>query len=193
MEFIYDILLDFQEEYCDFFEWQIDDKIMNVKRIPLYKVSSKDYLILKYNEVVLQDNVFLKKHRIILVTNGIEVMGLLLNNTNKIIKRSSLLLEDSEDILGYLPQLKTTVVKYIENNKRTINYEGRLHREKKNYIEQFLNKINLKTDEYLLKYLYYDIYNMEEEDLNKIYKKLCDLKKTNINKLYSSIRIINSN
>jgi len=193
MEYIYDILLNFQEEYCDFFEWQIDDKILNMKKVPLYKVTSKDYLILKYNEVVLQDNVFSKKYKIILVTNGIEVMGILINNTNKVIKRSSLLLEESDDILGYLPQLKTTVVKYIENNKRSINHEGRLVKEKKRYIEKFLNKINLKNDEYLLKYLYYDIYNEEETDLNKIYNKLCDLKKTNINKLYNSIQVINSN
>jgi len=49
MEFIYDILLNFQEEYCDFYEWQINDKVLNIKKIPLYKIGNKDYLILKYH------------------------------------------------------------------------------------------------------------------------------------------------
>lgn len=189
MEFIYDILLNFQEEYCDFFEWQISDKIINLKKVPLYKISNKDYLNFKYHNVVLQENIFPKKYNIILVTNGLEVQGILLKN-NKIIKRSSLLLEEADDILEYLPNLKVTPIKYVKNISRPINYQGRLFQEKKSFVEQFFSKISLKKDEYLLKYLYFDIYNTEELDLDKIYQTLSELKKTNINKLYTSIKTI---
>lgn len=190
MEFIYDIVLNFQDEYCEFFEWQLNDKILNVKKIPLYKISSKDYLILKYNDVVIQESVFHKKYRMILVTNGIEVMGLLLNSNNKVIKRSSLIIEEADDVLEYLSQSKITDIKYLENKKRVVSYDGRIMKEKLGYVSRFLKDINLERDEYLLKYLYYDLYNQEEVDVNKIYNILCKKKREDVNKIYKSIQAI---
>ena len=85
MEFIYDILLNFQLEYCDFFEWQLSDKIINVKKVPLYKVNNQDFLNFKYHDITLIENTFPKKNRIILVTNGLEVLGILINKNNKLL------------------------------------------------------------------------------------------------------------
>lgn len=190
MEYIYDVLLNFQKNYCDFFEWQLSDKIINVKKIPLYKVNNNDYLNFKYHDIILKENPFLKKYRTILITNGLEVMGILLDKKNQIIKRSSLLLDESSDILGYLPNLKITNIKYQKKLSIEINYYGRIYQEKQSFINKFLSNINLKNDEYLLKYIYFDIYNLEENDLNKIYQNLLNLKNTNYQKLYTSIRSI---
>jgi len=193
VEFIYDILLNFQRDYCDFFEWQQTDKVLNIKRIPLYKISDKDYLILKYNDVSIQENIFSKKHKIFLVTNGLEVMGVELNKNNKVTRRSSLLLEEASDILEYLPQIKTIAVKYNKNIPRKVNYEGRKFREKSKYIEEFLVDSKEKQDIYALKYLYFEIYDKEEDCLDKIYQALIDLKKNNQDLLYKSIKSIKIN
>lgn len=193
MEYIYDILLNFQETYCDFFEWQLSDKIINVKKISLYKVTNKDYLNLKYHDIIFEKKPFSKNEHMVLVTNGLEVMGILLNNNHKIIKRSSLLLDEAIDVLEYLPNLKVISFKYKKNNSKPINYQGRLYQEKQHFLNKFLSNINLKKDEYLLKYLYFDIYNQEETSLNKIYQTLLELKNNNYQKLYTSIKTITNN
>ena len=33
MDYIYDIVLNFQNEYYDFFEWKSTDKVINIKKI----------------------------------------------------------------------------------------------------------------------------------------------------------------
>ena len=70
--------------------------IINVKKILVYLVSNQDYLNLKYNEVILDRKILPKQIKMFLVTNGVEVMGLLLDGDGKIIKRSSLLLDESD-------------------------------------------------------------------------------------------------
>ena len=41
MNYIYDILLNFQNEYYDFFEWNTNDQITHIKKIPIIKVSNE--------------------------------------------------------------------------------------------------------------------------------------------------------
>ena len=62
MNYIYDIILNFQDNYYQFFEWRHKDKIKNIMKIPVYRVSNKDILILKNNKVKI-DEVFLNKIR----------------------------------------------------------------------------------------------------------------------------------
>ncbi len=184
MEYIYDILLNFQDEYYDFFEWIDNDKVINVKKIPLYKLSNKDYLCLKFHDVILKDNPFIKKTKMVIVTNGIEVMGILLDNNNKVIKRSSLLIDEADDILDGVSRLKNTILEFDKNVYKTHKYEGRLYKERTKYIDNFFKNMNKDEEEYLLKYLYLDIYKEEENDLDKILSKL---KKCDINKLYNCL------
>ena len=43
MDYIYDIVLNFQSNYYEFYEWKTTDKIINVKKILVYLVSNQDY------------------------------------------------------------------------------------------------------------------------------------------------------
>ena len=53
MEYIYDIVLNFNDCYYEFYEWNSKDKIINVKKIPVYRINDIDYLSFKYNIVRL--------------------------------------------------------------------------------------------------------------------------------------------
>ena len=53
MDYIYDIVLNFQNNYYDFYEWKSTDKVINIKKILVYKVNNQEYLNLKYNEIIL--------------------------------------------------------------------------------------------------------------------------------------------
>ena len=86
MDYIYDIVLNYQNNYYEFYEWKTTDKIINIKKIVVYMVNNEDYLNLKYNNVILDRKLLPKQIKMFLVTNGIEVMGLLLDLEGRIIK-----------------------------------------------------------------------------------------------------------
>lgn len=187
MDYIYDIVLNFQNNYYDFFEWRSTDKVINVKKILVYNIKNEDYLNLKYNEVILEPKIFPKQTKMFLITNGVEVMGLLLDNEGKIIKRSSLLFDEADEILDDKDVIKSLKIEYKKNiNKPHISY-SRLTTEKIKFLEKFFDNIDINKDEYLLKYIYYDIYNKEENNIDKVYLKLKELMKENIDKIYNSI------
>ena len=188
MDYIYDIVLNFHHNYYDFFEWKPTDKLINIKKILVYRVNDKDYLSLKYNDVILERSLLPKQIKVFLVTNGVEVMGILLDSEGKIIKRSSLLLDESDEILEDKDEIKQLTIKYKTNKLKQHSSESRIITEKSNYLKKYFSKLDLEKDEYLLKYIYYDIYNEEEENIKKVYKRLTELMKKDINKIYDSIK-----
>lgn len=191
MDYIYDIVLNFQSNYYDFFEWKPTDKVINIKKILVYKVNNKDYLSLKYNDVILDLKLLPKGIKMLLVTNGVEVMGLLLDNEGKIIKRSSLLFDEADEVLEEKETIKAMPLKYNRNIQKSHISKSRIITEKIKYIEKYFSKIDKTKDKYLLKYIYYDIYNKEEENIDRVYQSLKELIDININKIYESIKKVN--
>ena len=53
MNYIYDIVLNFQDNYYQFFEWNRKDKIKNISKIVVYRVNDQDLYNLKYNQVTI--------------------------------------------------------------------------------------------------------------------------------------------
>ena len=54
MNYIYDIVLNFQKNYYNFFEWNRIDNIKNIYKIPLYHLKDEDLIKLN-NELVKSD------------------------------------------------------------------------------------------------------------------------------------------
>ena len=190
MDYIYDIVLNFQNDYYDFYEWQPTDKIINVKRIPIYKIDTQDYLNIKYHNVTIDRDILPKTNKLFLLTNGIEVMGILIDNNGKVIKKSGLLFDENDDILADSELIKAIDIKYTINKKNNITYISRLKKEKIKYLKAYFKKIDKIKDEYFLKYLYYDIYNDDEKDIDTVYDNLISLAKENPTKMFESIKKI---
>ena len=114
MEYIYDIVLNFNDCYYEFYEWNSKDKIINVKKIPVYRINDIDYLSFKYNKVSIV-NKFNQNYNIYLVTNTLEVMAIMLDKSGNIIKRSSLLLEEADEVLEISEKLEVTNITYKKN------------------------------------------------------------------------------
>ena len=121
MDYIYDIVLNFQSNYYDFFEWKQNDKIINIKKIPVYSINNENYLNLKYNDVILDIKNIPKQIKMFLVTNGIEVMGILIDNKGRVIKRSSLIFDEADEVLEEKDSIKPLSIKYKKNIKK--NYK----------------------------------------------------------------------
>ena len=114
MSYVYDLVLNFNSDYYEFYEWKKDDVIYHIKRISLIKVDSKTYNEILDNIVLFNDEFLLSifnkceyynNRNIIalpyafLVTDSYRVMGILLDSSGKIIKYSSLLLDEEEYVL----------------------------------------------------------------------------------------------
>ena len=181
MEYIYDILLNYNKEFYEFYEWKNKDNIINVRKIPCFKVSEDVYIKLKYNIVVLEE-------KFVEMIKG----KTMIDNKGRIIQRSSLLLEESEEIIEEFADKKITVINIIRNQNSKCTKVGRLERERKQEIKQNINNDKLGIEK--LKYIFYDYFE-EEENNDKIIKQkiLKELNKPwnkKLNNMYNTIKLI---
>ena len=77
MNYIYDIFLNFHKEDFDFYDWNVNDNIIHVRKMPLIKVNSNLlYQVINYNFISSLD--WLKK-----ISNRTEIFS---NKSIKILK-----------------------------------------------------------------------------------------------------------
>lgn len=194
MNYYYDVLLNFQENYFMFYEWDEQDIIEFAKRIPLYQVDTqmlsdaisniikvdKDFLKQIENKTKIKQNKFLNFACII--SDGKNSMALEFNENGIIINKSSLTVEDELNINEFIYSINKIDIKYdiIEGcprNKET-RQELRIKKILKLEIKDIYNKKNYSK----LKYLYLEWFdeiltNIEEmymNMLNKIEDKISD-------------------
>lgn len=198
MNYIYDIILNFQNKYYNFFEWNKTDKLQNINKIPLYRISDKDILILRNNSVQVTKEFIntLKKDTttkklICLVSNNKIAIALLFNEEGYLLKRSSLIFEEEEEVIDEAKYLKETKIEYLKNQNIQEQNKLRIEKERKKEIIEYINNTN---NFIALKYLYYEYY--EKENNNPINIKETLLKEltkewnTKQNKLYKIINML---
>ena len=206
MTYIYDLILNFHNELLEFYEWDKSDNIHHIKRINLIKIKSSAYNeILDYD--VVFDNNFLteifnkceyfqeKKVKNLpyafLVTDSYRVMALLLNNEGKIIKYSSLLLDEEEDTLEISIRVPLTKLEYNKLERKEKNNLTRRENTILKYLKKELNNCYKNKDEAKLKYLYYEYSNKKNDDINSIYDYLTnELNKDVTDKHYNLYNLI---
>ena len=205
MDYIYDILLNFSREYFDFFEWVSKDNIINVRKVPCFRLSDQDYLKFKYDSITVEEDFLDKIHNktclysgnnncpyVCLFTNSIDVFGAMFNKQGNLIKRSSLLLDEAYEVLEESFSYNVTNINIIKYKKSCNLIISRLERERKAKIRKFLFK-SMPSDNQL-KYIYYDYFGMEEGNSDKILKSLVNEVNNpwnkKLNKLYELISMM---
>ena len=207
MTYVYDLIFNFDDYLYEFFEWDKKDNYFHIKRVALIKVDSKTYNEILDNKVEFNDDVMLdifnkceyysqKKIRtlpyVFLLTDSYRTMALMLDDSLKVIKYSSLLLDEEEEVMEISSRLPFIKLEYniIEKNIKS----DLTRKEKKilNYIERDLQQSYKKKDISKLKYLYYEYFNEEKENLDDIYQTLLNTLNECSNKhidLYKLIRL----
>ena len=199
MNYIYDIVLNFQNNYYQFFEWNRTDKIKNINKISVYHVSDQDILDLTNNKIII-DNTFLNKLKddnkknkklMCLVSNQSQTIGLLFSNDGVLLKRSSLMFEEETEVNNYVKDLPLTKIDYIKNEKQELSNRLRIEKEKKDRLIEYIKNT---SNELTLKYLYYEYFKEECTNLDKIKETLINVMESewNNNKstLYKTISIL---
>jgi len=95
------------------------------------------------------------------------------------------------EVLEEKDSIKPLSIKYKKNIKKNYKLNSRIEIEKIKFLENYFNNLNKIEDEYLLKYIYYYIYNLEENNINKVYENLKELINEDLNTIYNSVKKIN--
>lgn len=196
MKNIYDILVNFKKIPYEFYEWNKEDDVKHVKKMPSIKVSDSTLYDIFYNDAVVSKNFLdqikdkteiffgrtIKKVKYACVIYNDDVaLSILLNDNGEIIGKSKLLFDEEEDVLKEDEPLKEIDYNVIKKSKKI---SGLTRRETKIVLllSKYLDKIyeNKKSDE--IKYMYFECFNKSEEDNGKAYKNLKnEVLKANLN------------
>ena len=131
MYYYYDILLNFgnDNELYSFYEWEKDDALEFIKKIPLFRVSTETILDhLQYQIKYEKDIVELIKNKAVIkssnstlenlmvISDNKNALALELDENGKVISRSNLLLNDEENLLEMLVAMNETNFNYYCRN-----------------------------------------------------------------------------
>lgn len=184
MNYIYDILLNFNDEPYDFYDWNELDEILHIRRIPLYKINSIDFFNIKNNIVQFDSNflseiknkteIFINKNikkieYSFLITDELEVMAIKIKKNGN--EYSKLLIDEEIDIIDVSKKMKEKTIDYkVIKEKQKLPLKTRKEIEITNYVNKQLQSIFKEKNIQKLKYLYYEIFNekMNENNLIKI-------------------------
>ena len=185
MNYIYDVLTNFFENYYDFYEWEKKDKLIHFKKIPIIKINKEDYNIIFTNQIKI-DNELLNKIKnkaeiwnnkekdnyYLLLTNGTDITGIEFNNEGISNKRSSLIVDEELDILNTIRKTDNKIIKYKIINTLETKLMTRKEIQDKEYIMNHLNNLSLSKDIDKINYLYYECFNKTEKNINKALKNI---------------------
>ena len=188
MSYVYDLVLNFNNDLYEFYEWKKEDVVYHIKRIHLIKVDSKVYNEILDNVVSFDDEFLLSIFNkceyysnksiqsipyAFLLTDTYRVMALMLDSYGKTVKYSSLLLDEEEYVLDICNKLGEINLNYkIIKKRNKCEFKTRLERHIIKYIKKHLKNDYDKKDINKLKYLYYEYFNEQSDDIEYIYKSL---------------------
>lgn len=209
MTYIYDVLLNFSdtERIVEFFEWNNNDSIDHIKRIPLIRISSNAFNELINNNIVvekefldkIQDSTWMYKKTknleyAILITDLNKVIAFEFNKEGKIIAKSGLLLDEEEEIIEESYDLKEENLNYkIESKINNNIFLTREEQKKQKYLLLELDNIVKENNKNKLNFLYHEIFLKDKLTFEEKYLKLKeDIEKnytSKYNNLYEIVRL----
>ena len=175
MIYIYDIILNFNSVFYEFYEWDNKDNLTFIRKIPIIKVDTDFINDILTKKVVIDDPIVLeitnkceitsckKANKIkyaCLFTDSLKVVGVILNDKKQIIKVSDLLLDEANDAINISKRTNTRFITYnILENKNNEFFLTKKEIKIKNYLKEEIENIQNKKDFSKLSYLYFEYFN----------------------------------
>jgi len=173
MNYIYDVLLNFDSVIYDHFEWNINDNIYHIKKVPLFKVNEKTINDIKNYNIVVSEEFLTKiknKTEIYLnrgakqieyaciLCNDEKVLAIKIDSSGKIIRYSKMLISEEIEAIETAELINLTNIPYTKGNKK--NQLPLKTKQELNKTEYLKEKLKNSSEEQL-KYIYYELYNEE--------------------------------
>ena len=184
MNYVYDILSNFNQELYDFYDWDKNDNFTHLRKVPSFRVSKEVLVDLMFKKVKIKGNLlklikdktqmFTKEgvdviEYCFIVSDSVNALGVILDEDGIVYKRSKFLVSEELEINKCLKTSKIYNVEYNLLSSKT-HYSNMTRNEDKvtNLILNELELIMDSTDK--IDYLYYEWFNTNKGK-NK-YKKL---------------------
>lgn len=183
MIYIQDIILNLNKELIEFFEWNNNDYLTHVRKIPIFKINNEDLFKIKSENIINNNQLIesiknkchtfskIKYNYLFLVCTEEKVIAISTNKDGEIKLISDLLIEEEDDILEDISKypyidLSITIKNYSENKILT-----RKEKEKINFVYDSIKNLNPNIYEYICFELNIESINQETimNNYNKMY------------------------
>lgn len=209
MNYYYDVLLNFQEKYCMFYEWDEQDEIEFIKKTPLYHIDSKTYIdlfsnkikvngdFLKHieNKTKLKSNNFLEYAAVF--SDGKNSIALEFNNKGEVINKSSLMLEDELNINEFMYSINLSELNYEIINSEIRYKETRQELKIKRILKLEIDSMYRNNELSKMKYIYLEWFNELLDNIDKMYNIMINKIKDNLSdkeyEIYELIKLSYNN
>lgn len=203
MNYYYDILLNFQENYYMFYEWDKEDNIEFVKKIPLFHIDSKEivdifnnkimitneFLKLIENKTKIKQNKFLKYTAIF--SDGKNSLAVEFNDDGVLINKSSLILDDELSINEFMYSINKSNLDYQIIETETRSKETRQELKIKRLLKLEVQSMYEKKEYSKLKYIYLEWFNELKDNIDNMYELMLNkINSTLTNKEYEIYELI---
>lgn len=207
MNYIYDIYINFQNNYYDFYEWNKKDKIIHIKKIPIFKISTQILSNLKKNKIKI-DKTFLKKienetktfnNKNILYSSifsdGKDIICINFTKEGINKQKSAITIDKQEDLINIVKNKKNKTIKYklLTNNCKN-TFQTRFEKENEESLLKIITNMYKNKKIQPIKYIYLECFGKNENDINKATKKIKkEIIKTNDNfyKIANILKLLN--
>ena len=204
MKNIYDIYLNFNKDIYDFYDWNKDDNILHIKKIPIIKINKNKYIKIITNNFETNNELYTKiknkteylnkdmsKNTCALFTDSENIIAIMFDNNGFSIKRSCLYIDEELEVLDEIYSINETEISFTKNKK----VKNILKTRKQYNIEKFIYKEleNIKTDK--LNYIFFECFGKHENNKEKILNniKKLDFTSETTKKIYDILKLTSTN
>ena len=175
MNYYYDILVNLEEDFYEFYEWEKNDPIIAIKKTPLFKVSHNVIVDFLTYDITLDEELTInllekticknkEKINALLISDTKTSLFLEINDNGKVIFKSKLLVEDENNINEIVNALRETNLKYQVGKKVLKNNLLRQTIKEQKLILIELNGLKKNKDVDKCNYLYFELFHKIDDD-----------------------------
>lgn len=189
MVYVYDTLVNLNEELVDFYDWDDSDDYVHIRKVPLFKVSHLDYVDFVSKRIRLEESELLKvndktqvfstrgidtiKYALV-VTDGNGAVILEFNQKGFVSRKSKFIVNEEMEILEMAREVDECKVKYNVVSKK-VSRNTMIRSERKVLLSILDELDSIKNDKEKIDYLFYEWFDTCEGD-DKYLKLVNDLK-----------------
>ncbi len=165
MRIIYDVLLNYNKYAYEFYEWNKNDNIKHFKSINSYKVSKKVLCDFINHKFKLNNNEFGK---MCIFYDDYRACAFEFDKNGIVKGKSYMLFDEEEDVLNSndsIININYEIIKKQIHNK----YYTRKTQSDVNLLKKIFKNMD---NESLIKYVYYECFDIKESNIKKAYNKL---------------------
>ena len=199
MNYIYDIYLNLNEKLYDFVDWNKNDKLIHIKKIPIIKIDEEKMRSIISSTIKISDEILLQIYKktetwnsnktipyCTLFSDGSNLIAIEFNAYGKSIRKSNLYIDEELEILEIIDKFKEKNIDF----KILKNEESILKTRKQIKDDMFIHSELKNISKSKLNYIYFECFGKQEtskkvmiDSINnitrnsKVYKNLYDILK----------------